>query len=55
MAQKLMQIMALLTRAIGVTTIYLGLILLAAHYFTWGLVVLMLGLAALGLNEEGGD
>lgn len=51
--KKCMLIMALLIRGTGIIIVYCSLILIAAHYFSWGLAALLLGLAALGFKEEG--
>lgn len=53
MIQKFMLIMAQLIRGFGIVIIYCGLLLIAVHYFTWGVAALLIGLAALGFNEEG--
>lgn len=41
------------SNVIGITAVFSGLLLVAAHYFLRGILFLLVGLALVGLRKEG--
>jgi len=53
MRRALLQALRIFLKALGVLAVFTGLVLTAAQYFFWGVFLFIIGLALLGLQEEG--
>jgi len=53
MRKLLLQALNLTIKTLGILAVFTGLALAAAQYFFWGVFLFVMGLALLGLQEEG--